>query len=110
MAVDWLGHGLLLSKCTEQPGIFEVNARRFIAFDSKSLEYMVKYSVKRLQSEFPDYEIEVKHGRTLFGRSVEIKGRHKESGHNRFWIKYTPKRMYAKIYGLDPEIVMNCAL
>ena len=60
MAIDWLGHGLLLHKCIEEPGIFEVNARRFIAFDRKSLEYMVKYSVKRLQSEFPDYEIEVK--------------------------------------------------
>lgn len=110
MAIDWFGHGLIPSKWSKEPGRFELKARRVIGFDRKTLDRMVKYAIKRLQSELPEYEIEVKQARGLFGRGIEIQGKHKKSEQSSFWIKYTCKKMYAKIYGLDPEIVMNCAL
>ena len=111
MAIDFSRKGWLPRKCKKTPGELEIYIERSIPLHKKSLDETVEFSVQRLKNEFPNFKIEIQHIRKLFSRSIEITGksfRTYEEGV--FWIKFTSKKIYAKIHGLDPDSVMNCLM
>jgi len=110
MAIDPYAKGWILGTHKEKKDGVEWCFKKVVPYDRKAFDEAVKYSFQNLKKSFPDLDIVVKKGKFLL-RSVEITGKPLELYHkSMFWIKYTPKKIYVKVYGLDSESVINCLM
>jgi len=108
MAIDFVAKGWFPRKWKKGRDYLEIYIKRFHSLNRKALDETVEYSIQRLKKAFPNFNIEIKYVRTLFTKSIEVKGTSLQSEQSVFWIKFTSKKIYANIYGLDPDSVMNC--